>query len=367
VFAPGHDLVASTTSLVPYGRGCDDDHGLLRACRIPGGKSILAFGLTSRYGVERLHPNHYLDLHDWRPRRHWPSEPLDNRMDRDEAIHIVSRLIERQVAAAVRRGQPLMALTAGYDSRSILACSREYVDRIQTFTLEIPDYWGRLDVDVAGKMAARHGLRHQVVPYSPATRQELDVWLWRTGFSLSDPRGWQNSHVYGTFQSDSIEISGVAGETARVAYWRDAKYGRERLTPVLVADFLNLPPHAGIIASVRTWMSKYPATSTVQLLDGFYIEHGLGAWAGNLAYGDAHSVRCRVYPFISRQAVDAMLRLPDDYKVAGRFPADLIRHNWPELMRTPFNRRAGLRRQVDKLRRRAWLFRHGLAGALSRS
>jgi hypothetical protein len=87
VFAREHDMVASTPSLVPYTRGCDDDLDLLRAVRMPVSKAVLAFGMTSRYGVERLHPNHYLDLNHWRPRRHWPFEPLDSCADRDEAVH----------------------------------------------------------------------------------------------------------------------------------------------------------------------------------------------------------------------------------------------------------------------------------------
>lgn len=367
VFAPGQDRVASTTSLIPYDGGNDDDLDLLRAARIPADKVVLAFGMTSRYGVARLHPNHYLDLNQWKPRRHWPSAPLDNCVDPLEAIHIVSRLIARHVAASARRGSIQLALTAGSDSRAILACSREYLHNIELFTLAIPDRVGRLDVDVATRIADRHGLSHHVLPYVPPTRQDLESWLWRSGFSLADPRGWHNSPTYRQLDANNIEISGVGGEAARVAYWRDCGSGQNRVTPRVLADCLQLPHHAGVLANIRTWMSSYPASTPVQLVDGFFLEQAMGAWAGNLAYGDAHSVRCRLYPFVSREALDVMSRLPESYKLARRFQSDLIRYHWPELLRAPFNRRAGFRRYADRIRRRAWLMRAALAGTASHS
>jgi hypothetical protein len=201
-----------------------------------------------------------------------------------------------------------------------------------------------------------------VLPHLSSTRQDLEAWLWRTGHSISDPRGWQASPSYRQLDAD-VEICGIAGGAARVACWRDSGSGRVRLTPRALADRLHLPHHAGILAGIRSWMSLYPANTPVEMLDGFYIEHAMGAWAGNLAYGDAHSVRCRLFPFVNRAALHAMSRLPEAYKLERRFPLDLIHHNWPELLRTPFNQRPGVHRYVDRFRRRAWLWRHALAGA----
>jgi hypothetical protein len=155
----------------------------------------------------------------------------------------------------------------------------------------------------------------------------------------------------------------VAGEAARVAYWRDAGSGKNRLNPRLLADCIQLPHHAGVLSNIHRWMVEYPASTPVQLLDGFYIEHAMGAWAGSLAYGDAHAMRCRLFPFVSRETIDAMSRLPESYKLERRFPQDIIRAHWPELLRTPLNRRPGIRRYSDRLRRQAWLWCHGLADA----
>jgi hypothetical protein len=363
VFAREHDLVASTTSLVPYARGCEDDFALLRRARERNVRAILGFDMTSRLGVERLHPNHYLDLSQWKAHRHWPTGPLDDPCDPEEAIGIVSRLIQRHMAAATRHEPVQMALTAGFDSRAILACSREYMARAEFMTMAIPDNMGRLDVEMATRLAAKHGLPHRVLDHLPPSQHDLDAWLWRTGSSVSEPRGWRSARSYSQARP-LAEVTGAGGEAARVAYWRDAGFGKKTLTPHVLVDCLDLLPSPRLLANAHAWMNSYPASTTAQMLDGFYLEQSLGVTAGALAYGDAGYVRSRLYPFVNRQSLEAMMRLPEDYKLARRFPRDLIRHNWPELLGTPFNRRPGVRAYIDKARRRAWLLRRALAGAL---
>jgi hypothetical protein len=363
MYAKEHDLVASTTSLVPYARGCTDDVDLLRAAGVPHSKAMLAFGFTSRHGVQRLHPNHYLDLQNWSSRRHWPAEPLDRTVDPEEAIETVSRSIRRHITAAMRSGRFHMALTAGGDSRAILSCAREHLEHIDLFTLALPDRFAELDVEIARKLAARHGLPHRVLPYRTPEPSDLDGWLWRTGMNVAETRAWKGSHIYSALGDPMTpEISGIAGEAARVAYWRDAGEGRRELTPEVFADCLWLPHHAGVLAGIRAWMRSYPASTPVQLLDGFYIEQSLGTDAGLLALGDARYVRRRLHPFVDREALEAMSRLPEAYKLERRFQRDLIARHWPELLRTPLNRRPGLRHHIYRARRRVWLWRRALAG-----
>ena len=361
VFAPEHGLVASTTSLVPYSRGCVDDVELLLHSRGVGGRAVLGFGLTSRHGVHRLQPNHYLDLARWQMIRHWPVSPLDEPCDPVEAIQIVSKMIRRHVVAGMRRGNVVMALTAGMDSRSVLACSREFAEQIELMTLAIPDRSGRIDVDVATRIAARHGLSHRVVPQSPPSQDEIEGWRWRTGSCLSLPRAWRAANTHSPAGS-RVEITGAGGEAARVAYWRDAGAGKHPLTPEVLVSCLRIPATKTVVEHARAWMESYPASTPIQILDGFDIENALGVTAGAVAYGDATDVQCRLHPLVNRAALDAMLRLSEAYKRERRFPLDLINCHWPELLQVPFNRRTGVRHVIDRARRRAWLMRHPLAG-----
>lgn len=361
VYAPAHEMVASTPSLVPYARGCDDDVELLRTTGMPASKAVLAFGLTSRIGVERILPNHYLDLREWKTRRHWPREPYDGKADPADSIDVVTKIIERHVAAVTARSESYISLTAGYDSRALLACARGHLDRLRFITLALPDRTGRIDVEMAQAIARAHGLHHRVIPYLESTHEELAAWLWRTGASVSEPRGWRATRTYGQLDASLPEIIGTAGETARAAYWRDCGGGRQELTPEVVLASLVLPDTPRLRDRARAWMADVPATRPMHIIDAIYIEQRLGCWAGILSYGDAGSVRCRFKPFVHRDALTAMLRLSDAYKLSGRFQADVIATRWPELMKFPFNRRPGSRHYLDRARRRVWLIRRALA------
>lgn len=362
VFAPAHELVASTPSLVPYSRGCDDNVELLRATGVPTSKATLALGLTSRIGVERLLPNHYLDLADWSVHRHWPLTPIDNNGDPRAAVETVAGILSRHIGAITRHAPAYLPLTAGLDSRMLLACAREHLDRIQLSTLALPDRTAQVDVEIARRVARRHGLSIDIVAYDPPHAEDLDAFLWRTGSCLAEARGWHATRTYRRMRSDRPEMTGAGGELARATYWRDlgiAQHGDpdERA----VATALALPHTPDIRARARAWIDALPGNHAMHIADLLYVEQRLGAWAGVLSQGHADAIPLRIFPFAHRDAFDAMLRLPVEYKLSKRFPIDVIRSRWPELCRDPFNRPPGWRHYVQRAKRRVWLVRRALA------
>jgi hypothetical protein len=361
VYAPALEMVGSTPSLVPYGMGCDDDEELIRTNGMPTAKAILGFGLTPRRGVQRLMPNHYLDLTHWMPHRHWPAAPIRADRDPEDVVNTVSELATRHIRALARDGIPYLALTAGYDSRSLLACAREVVDRIELVTLSSPDAAGRLDVEIARQIAQQHGLNHRVVPFCAPTVEQREQWMWRTGFSVSEQRGWDATGMFSTLDPARPEMVGVAGEAARASYWRELGNGGP-VTPELILTAMGLPHNAVFRAHAEAWLRDIPADGPMNIVDLFYIEQRLGAWAGILPYAEAHAVAFQLYPFVQRDAMAGMLALPDAYKFASRFPRDIIQLRWPELARIPFNREPGLRHVARRLRRRVWLIRRALTG-----
>jgi len=362
VFAPSHELVASTPSLIPFSRGCEDAIDLIRATGLPAARNdlsfALAFGLTSRRGVERLLPNHALDLRDWSVKRHWPPAPLDDRADPRAVVEGVARIIERHIAATVTRRPAYLPLTGGYDSRTLLACARSCLDAIHLHTLALGDRTAHFDIAMARQLARRHGLRHEVIECEAPGAEEQDAWLWRTGLCVGGARGWRVFRTMQRFDPARVELTGQGGEAARASYWRDLGGDKSPLTEHAVVRALVLPPLPEILARARTWLDTLPASRFMHVVDLVYIEQRLGPWAGVVNYGDA--APARLYPFAHRASFTAMLRLPDEYKQSGQFPRELIASRWPELLQDPFNRLPGWRHYAYRAKRRVWLARRAL-------
>jgi hypothetical protein len=353
VYSPAHQMVSSTTTLVPYSRGCDDDVDLLRAVGIPDRNALLPFGLTSRKRVSRVLPNHYLDLDEWATRRHWPVDPLVTDVDPERAATRVAAVVKRHVAAVVAARSAYAALTAGYDSRMIVACAREHVDRLQMITFDLPEATARIDCEVATHLARQLRLSHRVLPFVEPTREQLDEWVWRTGSEIGETRGRAWTATYRRLDPSRAEITGQAGELCRASYWRAARRPRDASIDDILR-VLEVPATPRMIELAAQWVRGVRARDTIQLYDFLYIEQWLGCWAGVLPYAEPTATAFRLYPLVHRETFTQMLRLPNEWKVNEQFPKDVIRAQWPELLRAPFNRLLGPRHYMRQVKRRVW-------------
>ena len=173
VYSPVLRQVGSTPSVLPYTHDTGDDVLLIEAMGIPYRSVMYPLWLTPRRGVERLLPNHYLDLDSFQAHRHWPSGDLGVDDDIEAAATRVVDLVRNAIRGYVAAGPTSLALTAGQDSRLLLACARDQVDQLRTYTMEIPDDTGRLDARKAATIARALGLAHDVLPASPPSDDDF--------------------------------------------------------------------------------------------------------------------------------------------------------------------------------------------------
>lgn len=234
VFNAEHRIVASTPNLVPYHAGVEDHRELIRAMGVPFVNARYILGLTPRHGVLRLLPNHRLNLTTFECTRYWPTSDLDMGRHVGDALSRIAALIERNLQAMVNAVPCAMALTAGRDSRMLLACARTLVPSLDFYTIRVPDTQGELDARVAGALARQLGLRHTVVPYIEPSADDLDEWLFRVGCSTTALRGWRASTTYKQLDPRWTMLVGMVGEVGRASNWRhddapDTRVGPDRL------------------------------------------------------------------------------------------------------------------------------------------
>jgi len=360
VYSPAHGMLASTTSLIPYTLGCDDDNELIAELGVPRRNGMFPFGLTPRRGVLRLLPNHTLDMNTWGVVRHWPGGSLDEDVDPARSVRVVADRVKR-VVDAVAFDRPLYAsLTAGHDSRMLAACTRAAGTRVRFLTIQLPDKMAELDCEVASALAKRLGLDHEVIPFRAASKAELDEWLWRTGCMVGEHRGLQATATYHRLDPLRAELTGQGGALSRAAHWRSGMRPRNVNTAELL-DSYDIPATPRMLACAEDWLDALPTHDVIHVYDLAHIELWLGCRGSLLPYGDATAVAYRIYPLSHRDVLEHLIRLPRSYKLAANFPRDLMHAEWPDLLSVPINRTPGARHYVQSARRRVWLARRAMA------
>ena len=93
---------------------------------------------TSYEGIDHLLPNHYLDVTDGTVWRYWPRTPRQS-VARKRIVPQACRIIQGMIEAASRRFDLALAVSAGWDSRVLLAASRAVSDRIAYFIQQFGD------------------------------------------------------------------------------------------------------------------------------------------------------------------------------------------------------------------------------------
>ena len=370
VYCTHQRMVASTPNLIPYDERTRDRVELAQAIGIPHSNGMYPLGLTPRYGVERVLPNHFLDLSDWRTVRHWPTQPLAPIASVEEAVAEIATLTKRNIAAVVAATPTYLPLTAGWDSRMLLACGKQWAHRLELFTTEIGDKGAAIDCDTARRIAKRFGLRHRVLPREDAREEDLEEWMFRIGYSTGEYRGFQSATTYKRLPGGHAVLEGNIGELGRRHVW----WGRANNTEtnlIALERLLKLckcPPYEEPLARTRAWLQSVPTTDALQVLDLGYIEQRLGCWAGVFPYAECDP-GFAIFPLCHREIVERMLRLPTSYRRAGHLPRDIIAREWPALLEWPINQPIGatrLRLSVKKAIGKATLTWRETASAIGK-
>lgn len=336
LFDPELRCAASSPFLLPSPDGLVPDSSLVDALAVFDTGSWFTLGATPHARARLLLPNHVLDLTGWEQARIWPLAPFDAG-EIDPLVERVAITLEKTLAAAAATGRPNVAITAGRDSRSFLACSRTVVDRLRFFTVPVPDELGAVDIATAPTLAERFGLEYRLLPWREPSASDVELFMYRTGCLIGEARGRTATRTYDQLGGGDIYVSGV-GAPREIA-WRRRDTPGLRLRPEDLLLRYGLLPHPDLVRQAADWLAALPAgLDGLDALTLFYVEMRMGAWGGPLttAYPDAYSFT--LYPYAHRAITDAVLRLPWEYRRAGRLPQDVIASRWPELLDVPINR-----------------------------
>lgn len=340
VYSEAQSTVASTSGLIPPSDATAFDVERILTCDIPYAEAHYPLGLTPRRNVDRLLPNHVLRLDGWRLERRWPLASFGEHLDPGAVVDLVRGSVT-QAMRAIRAVYPLnVSLTAGRDSRLMLACARGCMEGSQVFTTDLGDPTSWRDVSVAYDIARRFSLTHQITR-GRSRKADLVKWVARTGGETGEPRGWRGARALARQPTGFATVTGVAADIPKLEGWR-RNFLTKSISPELVLDYCHVPRIPEFLRRVEDWMAGLLGLSDFEIADLAQIEQSQAAWAAVIEYGELGPSSARLSPMTSADLVRSGLRLPPEYRIERRLHHDVIAQEWPELLEFPINEAAGI-------------------------
>ncbi len=110
-----------------------------------------------------LRPNHYLDMESGIIKRYWPVSPLE-RVKIEHAVELASSMFKGFLKAASLRKELILPVTAGWDSRILLAASREISDDVMYYIIKFKHMDdSHLDIKIPQRLLEKLGLGFNVI------------------------------------------------------------------------------------------------------------------------------------------------------------------------------------------------------------
>ncbi len=336
VFDPVLKRAASSTGLLleddEYVKRFDDE--LYAALGIDQNERWFPSGLTAHHGVHRLLCNHLLDLDNWTTERHWPRHDIEWSSDVEGTALRIAGIVRDTVETVSAQSRTAVSLTAGNETRFILASLREIADELQFVTVGAPG--ARLDVHHAQSLASRFELHHQVLPYREASAEEVLHWQYQASHSVGGNNMISHPSIRPVSSYGHL-VGGLGGETGRGFFWRPGDDEGTKLDAQSLTVRFGMPVHPRVVEATDQWLDSTSGFNTLVQLDLAYVELRMSAWAFPQSYAQ-NAIVPQLYPMICRESFELMLQLAPDAKRNNRFIVDGISTLWPELLDLPINK-----------------------------
>lgn len=305
-----------------------------------GGTQYMWPGTSSPFReIRHLLPNHYLDLDTGHSHRFWPNKPLAT-LTVDAAVDHIARRMPQLIESVAHRFDLALGITAGIDSRLVLAASKVIRERLSYVSVrQVGMRADHADLMIPAKLLDKLDLPHEVLHVQPEMSDAFRQVYKKSNILAHAHYGPDAEAILGHYGRTKVALTGSGSEICRT----DMRLGIPWLENQPSAEFLAMQHIGGLhpftIQSVREWCASAPHDCGVELLDLFEWEQGHGNWLAmtqlefNIAWRDIFT------PFNCHDVLTTLLAVPkrDRESPANRIYRNIIGRLWPEVMEEPVN------------------------------
>jgi hypothetical protein len=301
-------------------------------------------GDTSPYEeVKALLPNHLLRIEEKKVARYWPTVDVKP-IPYEEGLRDSVRLLRGLVDSARHRYKLAVAMTAGWDSRLMLALSKQEAASLYCYTFMYPStsYRSR-DVYVPAKLLKKLGLEHHLLEYPETVDASFKEVAKRNSSSVHPPYCLDTQALRDHYPPERLCLTGDVAEVVKVHYRLRGRAGR-RPTAAELATVAKVGPHPFALAAFASWLSGAPQHEHIDLLDLFCWEQMAGRWHGQIR-AEYDIVQESFAPLDCRTLLVTMLAVDESHRTGPTFRLfrDMIAALWKDVLQVPINPREKIR------------------------
>ena len=287
--------------------------------------------------VKLLLPNHYLDLGDGRSHRYWPTRPRTEK-PLGEVVEVAGRLLQGIMQAASRRFPLALPLTAGIDSRLILAASRDIRDKLFCYTLiyykltqQSPDVW------VPSNLLKKLAIDHHVYECPKQMDPEFERIYRENVADAHDAWGPIAQGLWNHLPSDHVCVRGTVSEVARCFFMRQRDKPEPR-SGLEIAAHTEQDDSEYLVGVIDKWRSAMGDTRGYHVMDLYYWEQRLGVWAAT-NYTEWDIAQDVFSPYNCRELLMTLLSAGETYRQGPQYTLyqELLKRLWPNVLSEPIN------------------------------
>lgn len=290
---------------------------------------------TNYINLKRLIPNHYLDVNQGKSIRFFPNEKV-KKTTLNEASLKGSKMIKGFLHAAAYRKKLLIPVTSGWDSRLLLAASKEISDKVVYHLFfnkrENPLYDKNIPIKLFNKLNLPFIIVYNnIISNQDISKKVKDYTLFPT---CSVYRNIKN--FYSKFPG-FLGLNGNISEIVRLEFDEIMNLNPRKIAFIEKYPFLDysLKRYSNWFEKNNDLFKKYGYRS----LDMLYWEENCGSWISKQK-SESRLMGVEIYsPFNSREFLLTIYGLPKKYRKKQNpiIYYKMIKKLWPEVMAYPVN------------------------------
>ena len=292
--------------------------------------------------INKLIPNHYLDVSRQKQIRYWPIREIAQTCF-ENTCQETADILKKMMVSAHSKFKLALSLSAGWDSRVVLAASKDIINDVFLYSYIIRSLNPRSpDIKVPHSMSNKLGLKHHILDWRRTADGEYrKVYKSNVDTAHDD---WCDI-VFGAsinYPQDRICVQGSCSEIVRCFYYpcgtHDQIKSAKELIEIVQPAWKDLPL---IENCLDGWLRDAQTVCTknnIDILDLFYWEHRVGSWLAQ-SQTESDILREVFTPFNYRPLLSKMLGIPYEYRIGETnfMYWKIVETLWPELLNWPIN------------------------------